>query len=44
MEDADEFQEIARNDIAERTLASLSIVDDDLLIRTETQLYRIGEQ
>lgn len=44
VEDADEFQEITRNDIAERTLASLSIVDDDLLIRTETQLYRIGEQ
>ena len=43
VEAADEFNEIARNDIAERMFASLSVVNDDFLIRTETKLYRIGE-
>jgi hypothetical protein len=31
------------NDLAEKTLASMSVVDDDLLIRTEKALYRVGK-
>ena len=37
-----EFHELARNDLGERTLASHAVIEDDLLIRTETKLYRIG--
>jgi hypothetical protein len=38
-----EFQELARNDLGERTLASFAVIDDDLLIRSENHLYRIGQ-
>jgi outer membrane protein assembly factor BamB len=38
-----EFQELARNDLGERTLASFAVIDDDLLIRSESHLYRIGQ-
>ncbi|HUG91895.1 MAG TPA: PQQ-binding-like beta-propeller repeat protein, partial [Planctomycetaceae bacterium] len=34
--------ELAKNDIGGRTLASYAVVDSDLLIRTETHVYRIG--
>ena len=36
------FKELARNDLAERTLASYAASDGALFIRTATQLYRIG--
>ncbi|MBW3541314.1 MAG: PQQ-like beta-propeller repeat protein [Planctomycetes bacterium] len=35
------YEKLAENDIAARTLASYAVVDSDLLIRTETALYRI---
>lgn len=35
------FQLLATNDLAERTLASMSVCDNDLLIRTENALYRV---
>lgn len=37
------FQLLATNDLQERTLASMSVCDNDLLIRTEKALYRIGK-
>ncbi len=37
-----EFLKVAENDIPERTLASLAVVDNSLLQRTEDALYRIG--
>ncbi|MFK8111683.1 MAG: PQQ-binding-like beta-propeller repeat protein [Rubripirellula sp.] len=37
-----EFKKIAENDTGERTLASLGVVGDSLLLRTEDALYRIG--
>jgi len=40
--DGPEFQELARNDLGERTLASFGVLNNDLLIRTETQLYCIA--
>ncbi|MBV6500956.1 MAG: Outer membrane protein assembly factor BamB [Prosthecobacter sp.] len=36
------FQVLARNDMTERSLASYAIVGDDLLIRTEKSLWRVG--
>ena len=36
------FQLLATNDLQEQTLASMSVCDSDLLIRTEKALYRIG--
>lgn len=36
-----EFEEIARNKLPGRTLASYGVVDSALLIRTDTHLYRI---
>ncbi len=33
---------IAKNDLNEKTLASMAVCDSDLLIRTEKALYRIG--
>lgn len=38
------FQLLATNDLQERTLASMSVCDSDLLIRTEKALYRIGKK
>ena len=35
---------IAKNDLNEKTLASMSVCDNDLLIRTEKALYRIGQR
>lgn len=35
------FELLAKNDLAERTLASMAVVDSDLLIRTEKALYRV---
>lgn len=37
------YQEIGRNDLKEPTLASYAVAGDTLLIRTKTQLYRIGK-
>lgn len=37
----DEPQEIARNSIEERTLASLVVIGEDLLLRTAQEVYRI---
>jgi outer membrane protein assembly factor BamB len=33
---------VAKNDLNEKTLASMAVCDSDLLIRTEKALYRIG--
>ena len=38
-----EFDQVAENEIGERTLASLAVVDGDLLLRTDQALYRIGK-
>lgn len=38
-----EFVKVAECDIPSRTLASLAVVDDSLLQRTEEALYRIGD-
>ncbi len=37
-----EFEQVAQNDLGERTLASLAAVDGDILLRTADALYRIG--
>jgi outer membrane protein assembly factor BamB len=37
------FQQLARNDLGERTLASYAAADGSLFIRTERHLYRIGQ-
>lgn len=34
---------LAKNDLGERTLASPSVIDNDLLVRTAQALYRIGQ-
>lgn len=39
----DEFEQLARNDLEEATLASFAVVDNALLIRTQRRLYRIEE-
>ncbi len=36
------FEKVAENEIGERTLASLAIIDDAILLRTDVALYRIG--
>lgn len=38
---AAEFEQLAENDLAERTFASPAPLDGSLLIRTETRLYRV---
>ncbi len=38
------FEVLAKNDMAERTLASLGVVDQSILLRTADALYRITEQ
>lgn len=40
---AHEFQQLAKNELNERTFASIAALDGALLIRTENSLYRIGE-
>lgn len=39
-----EFKQVANNELDERTLASQAVVEGAILIRTETNLYRIGGQ
>ena len=38
------FRILAKNDLAERSLASYAVVEDDFLIRTEGHLWRIGQK
>jgi outer membrane protein assembly factor BamB len=38
------FTIIAQNDLAERSLASYGVIGDDLLIRTEKSLWRVGSK
>ncbi len=38
-----EFEVLSRNDLGEKTFASYAVVGSDFIIRTETQLYRIGK-
>jgi outer membrane protein assembly factor BamB len=38
------FQVLAKNDLAERSLASYAVVGDDILIRTEKSLWRVGSK
>ena len=38
-----EFEEVGSNDLGERTLASLGVIDDSLLFRTVSALYRIQD-
>lgn len=38
-----EYVELAKNELAPRTFASYAVADGALLIRTETQLYRIQQ-
>jgi len=38
------FQLLAASELQERTLASMAVCDNDLLIRTEKALYRIGKR
>lgn len=38
------FTIIAKNDLAERSLASYGVIGDDLLIRTEQNLWRVGSK
>ncbi len=39
----EEFEELSANVLEERTLASLGVIDDAILLRTATALYRIQE-
>ncbi|MAI32123.1 MAG: serine/threonine protein kinase [Planctomycetaceae bacterium TMED240] len=39
----EEFEELGSNSLEERTLASLGVIDDSILIRTAAALYRIQE-
>ena len=39
--DKEKYQLVARNPVNEKTLASYGVLEGDLLIRTETSLYRI---
>ncbi len=36
------FRILAKNDLAERSLASYAVIENDFLIRTESHLWRIG--
>ena len=38
-----EFEEVGSNDLGERTLASLGVIGDSLLLRTASALYRIQD-
>jgi hypothetical protein len=35
---------LAKNDLAERSLASYAVAGDDLIIRTEKSLWRVGSK
>lgn len=39
----DEYEAVAENDLAERALSSLGVIDNDILLRTEKALYRIAD-
>jgi outer membrane protein assembly factor BamB len=41
LEAADEYKEIAQNDLGEMTLASPAVMGNTLFFRTEKKLYRI---
>lgn len=43
IEAADEFQVLAENQLDGQIMASPVVVEDDLLLRTDTHLYRVGE-
>lgn len=38
-----EFEQVETNDLGERTLASMAVVDGDIMLRTVDALYRIGQ-
>ncbi|WDI40592.1 PQQ-binding-like beta-propeller repeat protein [Bremerella sp. P1] len=38
-----EYEAVAENDLAERALSSLGVIDNDILLRTEKALYRIAD-
>lgn len=38
------LQVLATNELGEKTLASMAVCDNDLLIRTEVALYRVGKR
>ena len=42
LEGADQYKEIARNDVDEMSLASPAIAGGAIYIRTESKLYKIG--
>ena len=44
LEAGTEFEELARNRLDGRTLASYALDDGAIYIRSETHLYRIGEK
>ena len=44
LEAGDEYKEVARNDLAEMSLASPAIAGGAIYIRTETKLYKISFQ
>lgn len=43
LDSADEYREIARNDLAEMSLATPAVAGNALYIRTETKLYKIAK-
>lgn len=38
------FEKLAKNSLGDRTLASMAVIDHDLLIRSKSALWRIGKQ
>ncbi len=36
------FEKLAKNSLGDRTLASMAVVDSDLLIRSKSGLWRVG--
>ena len=38
-----DYEQVAENDLAERTLASLAVIEDSILLRTAKALYRIDD-
>ncbi len=38
------FEVLARNDLSEKSLASYAVIENHLLIRTESHLWRVGEK
>ena len=37
------YEEVAKNDIGERSLASFAVAEGTIFIRTEKSLFRIGK-